>query len=152
MNRASAAVLNQHHVAVMYSYNDNQTSRIIDIKSGKTIRATELMIRTITDVPYKWSIYMAAICQNGTERYVKSEEVQIYDLCKQYELADFLSERHSILLKTCNNNHLVNAMWIACPYEHEFTEEAAFELFDNAGGWSDSEPYTTIKYADPTDQ
>jgi len=138
INNSSAAIVKQHNLAVIYSYNDRQLSSIINIKHGHKVTPTELLIQTITDVPYIWTIFIAGLCEDADgKRYMKSEEIQANERYRQYELADYLSDRHSDLLKSCNHKHLVNAMWLACPYKYSFTDEQVFKIFEANNGWDE---------------
>lgn len=138
INASSRNIVKQHNIAVIYSYNDKQRSSLINIKRGTGIKPTELLIQTVCQVPYKWSVFIAGLCQDDSgTKYMKCEEIQAKEFYCQYELADYLSERHSELLRNCNDKHLVNAMWLACPYEYSFTEEQAFKLFEKNNGWDE---------------
>ena len=130
VNRSSQLIVKQHNIAVLYSYNDQQRSSLINIKRGNGIKPTPLLIKTVSEVPFKWTVFIAGLCLDETgTKYMKCEEIQAKEFYCQYDLADYLSERHSELLRGCNNKHLINAMWLACPYEHSSNEEEAFKLF-----------------------
>lgn len=134
------ALLKQYHVAVYYSYADNALSSLVDTKTGRLLRPHQSLISAIVDVPHRWAITMSAVCDSGSERYVKHQELIVHDACKQAELADYLEEMHSTLLKEQNAKHLKNATWIASPFGDTYDPEFLHNLYEKLGAWPEESP------------
>ena len=82
-------------------------------------------------VAYKWGVFIAVLCKNEFgDRYMKADYIKVDRPITQPELADFLNEQHSELIKNTNPKHLVDVGWLASPTGKEWTEEQAFEIFE----------------------
>lgn len=114
----------------------NYACSLIDVSAKKIVPVSATMARAIDEVPYLWSVYIAAFCigQDGKE-YMKSEIVQTTSRYYQKDLCEFLNGQHQTLIANCNENHTVSVGWLASPHGVDFTEEQASELFTVLGAW-----------------
>jgi len=134
------AILRSNHFATIFVSSGKGLTYMIDRKTGIGIKPVPQLIKVVTELQFKWSVLMAALCigDDGKE-YMKYEEIIANDEVKQSELADFLNESHKKLIEGCNPRHVVNAAWIASPVGHEWTEAEAARLFSSRGGWDVTE-------------
>lgn len=134
------AFMKQHRVAVLYSYEPNQLSHVINDRTGQRFQATPKIVDAIENTAYKWSVFLGALCRDEKgEDYMKCLQVDTPDYYLHRELQDVLQEHHKKLLNGCNQNHLINAVWLGSPYGKDWLESEAAYLFDKFGAW-DHEP------------
>jgi hypothetical protein len=125
----------QYNIAVFYNYNRGKASALVNAKSGHIISPHQTLIKGMINGQYKWAIVCSAVCQHDGDRYIKHEEFVLHTPCKQADLADFLSERHAALLKAQNQNHLLNACWLASPMGNTYSEEHLHWLYTELGAF-----------------
>ena len=85
--RFTRALLSQHGVAIVHIDPSCQQT-LFSLKSGLKIRAGELLVNGVCDLPHRWTIYCAALCRSGAEQYIKAEEVSPQGQYKSDQLAD----------------------------------------------------------------
>lgn len=136
--RHHRAMVKQYHLGILYSYNHKQLSHLINIRNGNQVSATPLIIDALRSITYNWSVLIAALCvdDNGRE-YIKSEQVDAKEPYLQSDLMEVLDMQHRALLMNCNQNHLINAVWLATPYEHDWDESHAAKLLSDFGAWDE---------------
>lgn len=91
-------------------------------------------VATLAKERFKWSTFMAVFCKDVDGKvYMKAESCFIEEPLTQNEVADYLSAQHSKLIKGANRNQFYGYGWLSCPFEHDWTEEEAFNLFAHTG-------------------
>lgn len=120
----------------------NKASDFIDIKRNKIAAVNITTLKLITELPHKWSIYIACfgVDQNDV-RYMKSNEIHVQERMLQKDIVSTLNDLHKELCSNFNKTHMVSAGWIATPYYHEWEEERAFEILSELGAFE----YTQVK-------
>lgn len=135
--RLNRSLVQNHRVAVLYTYAPEQLSHLIDDVTGKRFKATPSIVNALLNTSYKWGIFIAVLCIDHTgEKYMRCEQIVSNQYYYKRELADFLHERHVDLIKTSNQAHFVNAVWLASPYGKDWLESEAAHLFDKFGAWN----------------
>ncbi|QHJ84917.1 MAG: hypothetical protein [Bacteriophage sp.] len=96
---------------------------IYDNKVVKSWFATEA--RMLTEVRYKWSCCVAALCRDGFGKtYIKSSEFSINIECLAREIDVIVDNQRDELMKAVNENQFLTFFWIASPIaNYEFTED-----------------------------
>lgn len=98
---------------------------------------TETMMKSIANVRYKWSVYLAGLGRDQDDKpYTKSEQIFIKNPHFHHEINDVLHDRHWQIVKNFNDKHFIGAGWIASPVSKEISEEQAFAIFEKAGVWT----------------
>ncbi|MGE8501649.1 MAG: hypothetical protein ACN6P1_05365 [Pseudomonas sp.] len=132
------SLLRSNHVAVL-DIEHLELQVLVDWKKPAAITCNRrvAVVDAITEMPHRWSIYLAALCrdQHGVP-YMRSVEVAPQGNYKAAHLSDVI-EAYCVDLKGSSNpNHLVGMAWIAIPAEVTLTEAQAERVFDAFGAWS----------------
>lgn len=106
----------------------DRAGNIVDI----TLEAAYLLENT----KQKWSVVMYVMLRsNNNENYLQSERIDMIKPYHRDEILDFLSDKHKELVKTCNNNHIVNGGWICSIDGIEPKDELAMDIFERMGAY-----------------
>lgn len=131
------SMLRSNHVAVLDA-EAPELQTLIDWKHAAAITSNSRLavVDAITDIPSRWSIYLAALCRDQRgEAYMKSVEVSPQGNYKAEQLTEVI-EAYCVELKAgCNPNHLVGMAWIAIPDDVTLSEAQAARIFDAFGAW-----------------
>jgi hypothetical protein len=95
----------------------------------------------ITTLPYKWSVYLAALGKKDGENFVMGDIVISPDYYYQTDLIPFLEDQHQQVIKRMNSKWYIGAAWVASPFGYDFSEEEAYRIFDSIGAFD--------RYKDP---
>ena len=91
-------------------------------------------VRTLALERFKWSTFMAVFFKDANGKInMKSESCFINEPLRQNEVSDYLSDAHATLIKGVNHNFFYGYGWLSCPFEHDWTEEEAFQIFTYTG-------------------
>lgn len=94
----------------------------------------QLLIATLAKERFKWSTFIAVFFKDKDNKInMKSESLFINQLLTQNEVADYLTTAHSKLIKSVNTNLFYGYGWLSCPFEHDWSEQDAFNIFDHTG-------------------
>ena len=94
----------------------------------------QTIITTLAKERFKWSTFIAAFFKDASNKInMKSESLYIDQLLTQNEAAEYLSQAHVKLIKSVNTNLFYGYGWLSCPFEYDWTEEQAFNLFHHTG-------------------
>lgn len=92
------------------------------------------IIHSLQHHAFKWSTYMAVFGKDEFGPvYMKSKSLFIDTPCKQNEIYQFLNEEHQKLIQSFNTKHFYGVGWLSCPFEYDWTEEEAFQIFSYTG-------------------
>lgn len=117
---------------------NEEKCHLVDLRRNrKHPSPSKSLISLFTDHPHKWSILLACFCVNGSERYVKTEQINLAAPYYQSDLLEFLKEAHGELARQCNQSHLSGLGWIASTSNVDFDVEQAELLLDELGAWDD---------------
>lgn len=126
-------------LSVVFVLNDTNYADVVNLKTKKKINLGPVLDKTIRLEPHHWNLLLAAFCRDGAgEEYIKMLVTRSDRPCLQRELDESASKRHSELIRSCNDSHLIGVGWIATPYECDFPEEndPIYEsIFDMYGAW-----------------
>jgi hypothetical protein len=129
LERASRALLNANHVAVVH-IDPSGRQGMINRKSYKSIPPGQRMAEP-------WTIYVSVQCRDQQgHRYTKSVEVAPQGNYLAAHLEDVIEETYKNLVVESNPNHRVASGWFAIPAEISLTEEQAAQVFDAVGVWN----------------
>ena len=94
----------------------------------------QIIITTLAKERFKWSTFIAAFFKDANNKInMKSESLYIDQFLTQNEAAEYLSQAHVKLIKSVNTNLFYGYGWLSCPFEHDWTEEQAFNIFHHTG-------------------
>lgn len=86
---------------------------------------------------HTWTYYCAVLCRDQQlNNYVKAEEYYFTSPVLQTDIQNWMHDRHLKLLHKQNKGHVIGIAWIACPYDHDFDEELAYNVFEKLGGFN----------------
>jgi len=95
---------------------------------------SNIIISTLARERFKWSTFIAAFFKDKDGKInMKAESLHVNQLLTQNEVADHLSQAHSKLIKSVNTNFFYGYGWLSCPFEFDWTEEQAFQIFEYTG-------------------
>jgi hypothetical protein len=94
----------------------------------------QIIITTLAKERFKWSTFIAAFFKDANNKInMKSESLYIDQFLTQNEAAEYLSQAHVKLIKSVNTNLFYGYGWLSCPFEYDWTEEQAFNIFHHTG-------------------
>lgn len=132
LQNAARSVLKLNKVCIVNLNEPYRLQTTLHHANCKLIHATPRIASALCDVPHRWTLYLAAFCDSGRERYTKAVELSPQGIYRSEHLTDVIREHHTALVEAQNPNHIVSSGWIAFPYQIEFSEEQADRLFDAA--------------------
>lgn len=120
---------------VAYITGDSVCS-LVSIHSNKRIPVNDSLFNAVTNIQHSWSVFLAVFGRDqlGAD-YMKAEEIAFNTPTYQKDLVEYLNDKHQSMMAGFNNKHLLGAGWIACPYDYNWDEEKAFELFSKLGAY-----------------
>lgn len=89
----------------------------------------------LCDRPHHWTIYMAAICQDGGARWHKPVEYELDGIHVITRLPDLFEQPIADLIASCNPKHVIGHAWIAIPDRVTLDEAHAHRIFESVGAW-----------------
>ena len=112
-------------------------SELVSIKTGSKIRAGMSLVKAVTEIPFKWSVYCAVMGRTETgQEYTKAFQVVTETACTQYNLANQLNQLHQDFVKDeISPRHIVNVGWLADPHGNEWDEAQAEAIFRKMGAF-----------------
>ena len=108
-------------------------------------------ITTLATERFKWSTFIAVFFKDANGKInMKAESISITQPLTMNEVAEFLGESHTKLIRSVNTNLFYGYGWLSCPFEYDWTEEQAFNIFQHTGITNPSQfiqetPNVTIK-------
>ena len=113
-------------------------AQLIDL-SGNAQSMTRDLCTAVTDIRYKWSIYLSVFGLDAEgNKYTKSKLVNCTHEYLQCDLVDLLNDEHQKMMGEFNPAHICGAGWIASPLGVDLTEEKAFNIFNKLNAWRES--------------
>ena len=110
---------------------------IVDLVKGCLHKKpTRSLIAQFSDNPHKWSILLACFCDDGNNKYLKTEQINLASAYYQKDLLEFLRDSHNSLAEQCNQKHLRGLGWLASTDDVDFDLEQAELLFEQIGAWN----------------
>ena len=92
------------------------------------------LITTLAKERFKWSTFIAVFFKDKDGKInMKAESLYIDQPLKQNDVATHFSQAHCKLIKTVNAKFFYGYGWLSCPFEHDWTEEQAFKIFEYTG-------------------
>jgi hypothetical protein len=92
------------------------------------------LVSVLATERFKWSTFMAVFFKDSFGKInMKSDSRFIKEPLKQNEVADYLSAAHSDLIHSVNHKFFYGYGWLSCPFEYDWTEEDAFQIFAYTG-------------------
>jgi len=117
---------------------NHEKCHIVDLKNNcKYKHTTRSVIAQFSDNPHKWSILLACFCDDGENKYLKTEQINLASPYYQKDLLEFLRDSHNALAGQCNQSHLRGLGWIASSDDVDFDIEQAELLFNKLGVWDE---------------
>ena len=100
------------------------------IPSGTTARA-------ITDLRHQWTVDCAILCRDQFEKeYLVTQQIATTGKYYHAELIDVLNKHHQELIKTCNDQHIINYGWFATVNDQEIKQETQELIYRKLGGFN----------------
>lgn len=91
-------------------------------------------ITTLTTERFKWSTFIAVFFKDVNGKInMKAESISISQPLTMEEVAEFLGEAHTQLIQSVNKNLFYGYGWLSCPFDYDWTEEQAFNIFHHTG-------------------
>ena len=133
MQAASGGLLRQHRACIV----DASVSEIQVMLNYRNLRQiiSKRVADAICDRPHHWTIYMAAICQDGGDRWHKPVEYALNGMYVITRLPDLFEQPIADLIASCNPKHVIGHAWIAIPDRVELDVEHAHRIFEAVGAW-----------------
>lgn len=131
------SMLRSNHVAVL-DIEHLELQTIINWKNDTLVTSNSrlALVDAITDIPHRWTIYLAGLHRpDNADPYMKSEELALDGIYRAESLIDVIEPRSIELKARCNPNHLIGMAWIAMPYQATLTTAQAERVFDAFGAW-----------------
>lgn len=124
-------------LAVGFICGNGGMSELVSIKTGSKIRAGMSLVKAVTEIPFKWSVYCAVMGRTETgQEYTKAFQVVTETACTQYNLANQLNQLHQDFVKDeISPRHIVNVGWLADPHGNEWDEAQAEAIFRKMGAF-----------------
>lgn len=134
-HKAKLITLNQRlkNKSFVYTSLDNEIFCFHNTKPQVFLPDNQI-VHALSQNAFTWSTYMAVFCKDEFGKtYMKSKSLYIGTPCKQSDISDYLSETHSELIHAANFKHVYGYGWLSCPFEHDWTEEEAWNIFSYTG-------------------
>jgi hypothetical protein len=96
---------------------------------------TASLIKHFSDVPHKWSILLCCFCEDDSQQYLKTEQINLASAYSHRDLVTFLRDAHNALAESCNQGHLIGLGWLASTDDVDFNLKNAENLFEQLGAW-----------------
>ncbi|WP_447593615.1 hypothetical protein [Aquipseudomonas campi] len=97
---------------------------------------TRQVANALCDMAHHWTVYVSAICQNGSERWAKSVEYELAGIHVITKLPDLFEQPVNDVIASCNPKHVIGHAWIAIPDSVTLEEEHAHRIYEAVGAWS----------------
>lgn len=108
----------------------------LDKKKGSPVDIGPTIAQSLHSIPFKWHVYLAVFCRTQTgEEYIQSEEMNFPAPYRRELIQDVLNEKHDSLIRSCNQQHILNIGWIASTVPYEFEDEHCSKIFTIQGAW-----------------
>ncbi|WP_370242846.1 hypothetical protein [Marisediminitalea sp.] len=109
----------------------------IDIKTHKIIKTDFATYNLISNLRHPWTVFIAAFgVDEFNNRYMKADEVVAQHPAFQRDMVNTLNQHHQNLISRMNQKHFLSAGWIATPYDLNWNERDAFNLFETLGAFN----------------
>ena len=101
---------------------------------AQTYLINKSTITTLATERFKWSAFIAVFFKDVNGKInMKAESISVSQPLTMNEVAEFLGESHTQLIQSVNTNLFYGYGWLSCPFEYDWTEEQAFNLFHHTG-------------------
>jgi 5'(3')-deoxyribonucleotidase len=142
VNAGTSALLKSFKVAavrIQSKVSDDKTQAntiVYSTKSCKPFKSDASVQRALTNVRHKWSIYCCVLCidDRGSPYHqgqwiVSNEHYYFHSL--QELVADIIEDIYNDGTKS----HVVDAGWLAIPYQHEISDDKLLDIFIDIGAF-----------------
>lgn len=118
----------------------NEKSTFIELKTKRTMLATQAMITAAQGVQHNWKIYIVVFLENQIgEKYAAIEEVIPERACYQECMINELNAAHIKLIGSTKKADRVNAGWLAMPNGEDLEESQIIETLELLKPWGQYE-------------
>lgn len=133
LERASGALLRQHHACIV----DASVPEVQVMLNYNNLRqiVTVQVANALCDIPHHWTVYISAICQNGSERWAKSVEYELAGIHVITKLRDLFEQPVQDVIASCNPKHVIGHAWIAVPDSIVIDEQHAHRIYERVSAW-----------------
>ncbi|MDK2594408.1 hypothetical protein QNM18_04920 [Pseudoalteromonas sp. P94(2023)] len=110
---------------------------LVNMKTGKDQAPSLTLATAIEKYSFQWTVLLAVFgrAPNG-DQYMKCEQVNFTSRYRQCDLVDYLNEKQNNFLdKSISKEHVINAGWIAVPYQFDIDASFAGDLFSQFGAF-----------------
>jgi len=129
--RVSDYLLKRHAIVYLVSLD---RCVMVDCRAMHPVQPSSTTARAITDIPHQWAINCSVLCRDqfGKE-YLVTQQVACKGRYYHSDLIDVLNDNHKALVKTCNEQHVINYGWIATVNDEEIDpaeQEQIYRMLD----------------------
>lgn len=130
------SALNGHAVIFIGGAGESKCN-MVDIRRKHIYSPAREIAEAVEKIRFKWSIYCAVFCRDQLgEEYMKGGAIVSNEEYRQSELADFVQEFHTDIIRNqVNPMHVVNVGWIATPDNCDFDEKVVGDIFATTDAW-----------------
>jgi len=133
MDRTKRALLRTHHAAIVDA-SLPEIQVMLDWKTGQQL-FTRPVANALCDIAHHWTVYMSAICQDGTRLWAKSVEYELDGIHVITRLPDLFEQPIKDLIASCNPKHVIGHAWIAIPDSVMLDEAHAHRIYQAVDAW-----------------
>ena len=133
-NASRAIVRTNHLVAVRLEsqIEDKFNTHLFDYKTCKKRKPNSLIIKAVTSVKYKWSIWYGVYCLDQFGKpYTQGEWILAKEPYYHQNLAETVADSLSVVVNNANGKQVKDVGWIAVPEGIELDDETVMKIIEN---------------------